>query len=175
MKVKAALALSVLSLATASAWAEGGPKRLDADLRGYNEPPAVSTPASGDFDARIDNDRQEISWKLTYGGFETGVTVTQAHIHLGQRNVNGGIAVFLCSNLGNGPAGTQACPQAGTIEGIIRPADVIGPAGQGLAAGEFAELVAAIRAGVTYVNVHTSARPGGEIRDQIHTDRGRHN
>src|SRR6266511_100694 len=81
---------------------------------------------------------------------------------------SGGIVVFLCSNLGNGPAGTQACPAApATITGTLRAADVIGPAGQGIAAGEFAEFLAAIRAGVTYVNIHSSIYPGGEIRAQI--------
>jgi CHRD domain len=44
---------------------------------------------------------------------------------------------------------------------------VIGPAGQGIAPGEFAELVAAIRAHATYVNVHTNVRTGGEIRGLV--------
>jgi len=42
-----------------------------------------------------------------------------------------------------------------------------GAASQGLAAGEFTELVRAIRAGATYVNVHTTGHPGGEIRAQL--------
>ena len=79
--------------------------------------------------------------------------------------------MFLCTNLGNGPAGTQACPPApATVSGTIRPADVIGPAGQGITAGEFDELVDAIRAGMTYANVHTTERPGGEIRAQLELD-----
>jgi CHRD domain len=55
-----------------------------------------------------------------------------------------------------------------TIHGTIRPADVVRPAGQGLAAGEFDELVSAIFAGVTYANVHSATFPGGEIRAQLH-------
>lgn len=71
------------------------------------------------------------------------------------------------STLG-GPAGTQLCPSApATITGTIRAADVIGPEGQGIAAGEFDELILAVREGATYVNVHTSGRPGGEVRGQI--------
>src|SRR4029079_7732711 len=94
--------------------------------------------------------------------------VPQAHIHLGGRSQNGGIIVFLCSNLGNGPAGTQACPAApATITGTLRPADAIGPAGQGITAGEFDELIAAIRADATYVNVHSTLYQGGEIRAQL--------
>jgi hypothetical protein len=87
--------------------------------------------------------------------------------------VNGGISVFLCSNLGNGPAGTQPCPPSGTVTGTIRPVDVIGPTGQGIAPGEFAELVTALRDGVAYANVHSNVWPGGEIRGQLsHSDEG---
>ena len=69
--------------------------------------------------------------------------------------------MFLCTNLGNGPAGTQACPPPpATIRGTIRPADVIGPATQGIEAGEFGELLDAIDAGVTYVNVHSTQVAG---------------
>ena len=81
--------------------------------------------------------------------------------------------MFFCTNLGNGPAGTQACPSApATVTGTITPADVIGPAGQGITAGQFDELVAAIRAGVTYANVHSSLYPGGEIRAQLEGGKG---
>ena len=70
-------------------------------------------------------------------------------------------------HLGNGPAGTQACPPDGTVTGTIRPVDVIGPAGQGIAAGEFDELVQALRDGFAYANVHSSLVPAGEIRGQL--------
>jgi hypothetical protein len=56
------------------------------------------------------------------------------------------------------------------VSGVLTPANVIGPAAQGVAPGEFAELVRAIRAGVTYANVHTQAFMGGEIRGQISSD-----
>ena len=48
---------------------------------------------------------------------------------------------------------------------------MVGPAGQGLAPGEFDELVRAMRAGATYANVHTTLVPGGEIRGQIDGNR----
>jgi hypothetical protein len=86
--------------------------------------------------------------------------------------------VFLCTNLAP-PAGVplpQACPAApATITGTLVPADVGATANsiaQGINLGEFEELVRAIRAGATYVNVHTIGFPGGEIRGQL--DRRHH-
>jgi hypothetical protein len=96
-------------------------------------------------------------------GLSQGISkgLTQSHIHFGARAQTGGISVFFCSNLGNGPAGTPACPASAPednpLTGVSTAANVIGPAGQGIAAGEFAELVAAIRAGVAYVNVHSTS------------------
>ena len=114
----------------------------------------------------VDAKDDAVTYRLSYSSLAGDVL--QAHIHLGTRHQSGGIAVFLCSNLGNGPAGTQSCPPApATITGTIRPADVIGPAAQGLAPGQFAQLLDAARAGATYVNVHSSAFPGGEIRAQL--------
>jgi hypothetical protein len=143
------------------------------DLTGYEEVPAISTDGNGTFRARIARDTEEITYELTYGALSGNVR--QSHIHFGQMSVNGGISVFLCTNIGNAPAGVtvQACPQEGTITGTIRPGDVVGPAEQGIAAGEFAELVRAIRAGVAYVNVHTDPFPGGEIRGQLGDKRDR--
>jgi hypothetical protein len=168
-----AFALSAVVAATAgasSAAAGNGPDNtqntLAVQLSGYQEDPLVlSTIGKGQFVARVDTRKQEITYRLSYSGL---VGVTQAHIHLGGASQSGGISVFLCSNLGNGPAGTQACPPApATVTGTIRPVDVIGPVNQGIGAQEFAELAAAIQAGVTYVNVHTGAFPGGEIRAQL--------
>ena len=135
-------------------------------LKPFEEVPALSSTATGTFFARIDTTAGTIAYQLTYSGLQSGVT--QAHIHVGQRSVNGGISVFLCSNLGNGPAGTQACPTpGGTITGLLLSSNVIGPSGQGISPGEFDELVRAIRNGVAYANVHSNAFPGGEVRGQL--------
>jgi hypothetical protein len=57
--------------------------------------------------------------------------------------------------------------QSGTVTGLLTQANVVGPAGQGIPPTQFAEIVAAIRAGVAYVNVHSSTFLGGEIRGQL--------
>ncbi len=141
---------------------------VHARLHGYQEVPAISSPGRGEFRASIDRRAGTIHYELSYSGLQGNVT--QAHIHLGQHGVNGGISVWLCGTAAlPGPAGTPSC--AGTTDGgasgMLMAANVIGPGGQLLAAGEFDELVDAILAGVTYANVHTTAAAGGEIRGQI--------
>jgi hypothetical protein len=91
------------------------------------------------------------------------------HIHFGQLSVNGGISVWLCQTAAFvDPTGlAPTCVQSGTITGLLTQANVVGPAEQGIAPAQFAEIVAAIRAGVAYVNVHSSVFPGGEIRGQF--------
>ena len=144
-------------------------KGFRAVLLDTEEVPAVSTVGHGGFGLRLSPDGTALHYQLAYDALEGDVT--QAHIHVGQEDVNGGIAAFLCSNLGNGPAGTQPCPAPpATISGIITAADVVGPASQGVAAGELDELVRAIRRGVAYANVHSTKFPGGEVRSQIDHD-----
>ena len=150
-----------------------GVRRIREFLIGFEEVPSVSTTANGKFRARISEDNTEIRYKLTYRELEGDVQ--QAHIHFGQKGVNGGITVFLCTNLGNGPEGTQPCPPPpATITGTIRAVDVspdipstAAARAQGLEPGEFQEFLEALRAGVTYVNVHSSKFPAGEMRSQI--------
>jgi hypothetical protein len=138
-----------------------------ADLEGFQEVPAISTVASGRFRAWVDTKANTITWKLSYQGLEGDVQ--QSHVHFGQLSVNGGVSFFLCSNLGNGPAGTQACPVGpAELTGVITAEQVVGPAGSGIEAGAMAEIVAAIRNGTAYANVHSSKWPAGEIRGQLH-------
>jgi hypothetical protein len=148
--------------------------RVSAELRPSNEVPAVSSPAEGHFSAQIDAAAGQITYELTFSGLQANVT--QSHIHFAQPNVNGGIVVWLCGTATNpGPAGTQTCPQAGTITGVITGANIQTVATQGIATNEFDELVAAIRNGLAYANVHTAQSPGGEIRGQIRRGNGHDN
>ena len=161
--------------------AGGGTKNFrGSPLNGYEENPDISTVATGSFDARLSNDGTSIHYRLTYSGLEGDVL--QSHVHFGKAAVNGGISFFLCAN-GNvpapAPAGTPACPgpHSGTVEDDIVAADVIGPTGQGIEVANLAEILAAMRAGHAYANVHSTKWPGGEIRAQIDDhgfrDRGR--
>jgi len=163
----------VLVAVGAVAAASGGGGKLDESLTGYQEVPALSTSGAGEFHATISDDDHAIRYRLTFSRLETDAT--QAHIHFENATNNGGIVAFLCTNLGNAPAGTDppACPPGGgTVSGTLTPADVsAGAAAQGIAAGEFSELVDAIKAGATYVNVHSADRPGGEIRAQLELSR----
>lgn len=172
LRVKLAVGVAVLGVAGVGTAAIAHDRsRFGASLTGYEEIPTLSTQGGGTFQASINRGKDEIRYTLSYHGpfdaVPAGGTVTQAHIHLGARAFSGGVAAFLCSNLGNGPAGTPSCPAEGMVSGTITPAQVVGPAGQGIAAGEFAELVRALRAGAAYANVHTTTFPAGEIRGQI--------
>lgn len=140
---------------------------IQARLSGYDETPStISTTATGTFKAKITKDNT-IEYELSYADLRGDVSMS--HIHFGKPGTTGGIAAWLCQGTSAGPAGTPPCEGArtGTATGIITAAQVIGPAGQGIAAGEFDELIAAIREGATYVNVHSSVVPSGEIRGLI--------
>jgi hypothetical protein len=170
--VIATLAVGVAALGIAAFALAGGSgagfNHLTATMSGYQEVPAISSTGTADFTADVSQDGNSIAWQLSYSGLEGDVT--QSHIHFGQRSVSGPISVFLCTNLNNGPAGTQACPgpHSGTISGTFTAADVTGgAAAQGIRAGEYDELVRAIDAGKTYANLHTTTWPGGEIRAQL--------
>jgi len=146
--------------------------QIGALLTGYEEVPAVSTTAQGEFSATIAPDGEAIIYTETYSGLQG--TVTQSHIHVAQLGVNGSIVIFLCQTAANpDPTGlAPQCPQEGTVSGAITAANVIAgapPNPQQLAAGDLAAVLTAIRAGPAYANVHTAPSPGGEIRGQIRT------
>jgi len=187
-----AAAVAALTLGTLCGYAPFAAGRDDDDrgrgtittwLSGYNEvhfvagPPAalrgaVSTKATGKFRARINDRHDTIEYELNYANLEGAVT--QAHIHFGQQSTVGGIVVWLCQTAANpAPAAVAATPMCppdtlgGAVTGTITPAQVLAQPLQGINAGEFEELVRAIRAGATYVNVHSSLHGPGEIRGQL--------
>jgi CHRD domain len=150
--------------------AGGGSKNFSGSpLNGYEENPDISTVASGSFTARLSDDGQSIHYKLSYSGLEGNVT--QSHVHFGKAAVNGGVSFFLCATPATQPAPpaptAPTCPQSGVVEDDIVAADVIGPTGQGIEAGNLPEILAAMRAGHAYANVHSTKWPSGEIRAQL--------
>lgn len=183
VRLKVAVGVTVVGIAGIGTAAIAHDRsRFSASISGFEEVPTLSTDANGLFKASISRGGDEIRYVLSYRGpfnadnTPAGSTVTQAHIHLGARAVNGGVSVFLCANPPAGPPATvptpPTCPAIeGTVTGALTANDVIGPANQGIAAGEFAELVRAMRAGATYVNIHTTPGfPAGEIRGQVSDD-----
>jgi len=153
-----AFALTALASYGTAALGQKGDDRA-RKMSGYLEVPSISTTGRGTIQTRINN--STIEYRLTYSGLS--VNPFAAHIHFAQPSVNGGIAAFLC-----GGGGKPACPVSpGTISGTIAAGDVLPVAGQGIAAGEINELIAAMKAGFTYANVHTATHGGGEIRGQI--------
>ena len=143
-------------------------------LNGVQEVPVVSTTGSGTFEAVINRDEDEIEYTLTFQQLEGDVT--QSHIHIGPAQNSGGIVLWLCQTIANpAPAGTTPPPcfnagdsaRANTVTGVLRASDVRVLPANGIATDEFAEVIKLIRAGKTYVNVHSLKFGAGEIRSQI--------
>jgi hypothetical protein len=157
------IAVAVLILAGLHAVADPNANVFRADLDGYHETPlSISTNATGSFQAHLNPAGDEITYELQYSGLEGGNTLF-AHVHIGQMGTSGGVMFFLCGG-GNKPA----CPNgSATITGTVNASDIIGPSGQGVAPGQFAEAISAMRAGSAYANVHTALYQPGEIRGQI--------
>ena len=114
--------------------------RASATLSAAQETPAPTGvgKAKGTFTATL-TDGGKLTYRLTFSGL-SGRAVA-AHIHAGKTGVSGPVLVPLCATACTSPAkGTT------TVK---------------------ASVVAALRAGTTYVNVHTAANPAGEIRGQV--------
>lgn len=106
-------------------------------LRGASEVPPVTTSASGSGTVTIRDDRS-VSAKITV----TGMTATAAHIHEAAAGANGPVIVPFTKTADN------------TFEA---------PPGAKLTDAQYASY----KAGKLYVNVHSAANPGGEIRAQL--------
>ena len=136
-----------------------GSENLRTHMIGGEENPANASQAQGQAIFRLSEDGTELQYKLIVANIEN---VLQSHIHMAPAGVNGGIVVWLYPSAP--PASLIPGRSDGILaEGVIRDANVIGAlSGQGVAG-----LMAAIRAGNTYVNVHTTQFPPGEIRGQV--------
>ena len=138
---------------------------------GNGETGAILSEGQGTLKLDLDRVAQTLTYTLTYSGLSS--SVLQAHIHFAKIHVAGGIIVFLCTNLGNGPAGTPACPNpGGTVSGTITPASVLAVPGQNITAGDFDALEDALTSQTAYGNIHTNNFKAGEIRGEIRPTEG---
>src|SRR6266699_1750835 len=159
------MAVAALILA-GLAIADSGTRFFRASLDGYHETPlSISTNGTVSFRDTLNPTGDELTYELQYSGLEGG-PILFAHVHIGQIGTTGGVMFFLC-----GGGGKPACPNGpATVTGTVTAPNVIGPAGQGVAPGEFAEVIQAMRAGAAYANIHSMVYPTGEIRGQINED-----
>jgi|RhiMetdeSRZDD1v2_1073273.scaffolds.fasta_scaffold17972_3 hypothetical protein len=175
--LRAATALTAVLLAAA---AVGGAVRASDDdhddknrgqeftarLIGAEEVPPVVTDTTGKVEIQLNADETKLDFELTV---RKGVRVTQSHIHCAPKGVNGPIVVFLAGfhNRGWDVNGRWVENATATDANVMPP-----PAGSTcpVPLNNLRDLAAAIRQGNTYVNVHTVAHPGGEIRGQLHRD-----
>ncbi|SEN13279.1 CHRD domain-containing protein [Lihuaxuella thermophila] len=130
-------------------------KQFFAFLLGAEEVPPVRTPATGSFIAWVNKDRTKIHYRLNVENIRN---MTQAHIHLGARGVNGPVVADLFRSVKRGISVAQGC-----VNGTITRRDLVGP----LRGKSIASLVECMKKCKTYVNVHTEQNPNGEIRGQI--------
>lgn len=117
-------------------------------LSGAQEVPAVATAATGEATVVISADNSTIWYVVDYSGLSGALAA--AHIHTGVAGVAGGVIL---------PLVASASPMVGSLT-----ATNFTPSG---AITTFAQAVAAIKTGAAYVNLHTAANPGGEIRGQL--------
>lgn len=135
---------------------------LVALLDGGQEVPPVESDATGVATFQYRRGSGEISFRLIVANIEN---VTMAHIHFAPRGANGPVVAWLYPDA----APPQLIPgrsQGILAEGVITADSLVGP----LLGQELDALIDLMLAGNTYVNVHTSQFPPGEIRGQI--DRG---
>ena len=169
MKTKS-IGIWVITALTASLFAvpvaHSATERFSANLGGENEVPPINTAGSAQFHMQIVDGN--ITFSLSFADLSSNLGA--AHLHFAPTKVAGGVMIFLC-----GGGGQSACPAttSGTITGTIMAANVTGPGGQGIAAGDLDSALEAVRAGLSYANMHTVNFGGGEIRGQVHPGNGR--
>jgi hypothetical protein len=161
--VAVAAAIMVLSASSASAI----PITFIANLNGANEVPTVSTPGTGLATVFLDPTAQTLQVNATFSGLTSSDTM--AHIHCcAPLGTNAGVATALPAFPGF-PLGVTSGTYSSQVFDLTQ-STIYNPAfitlEGGLAQAE-AALIAGIEGGQTYFNIHTTARPGGEIRGQL--------
>jgi hypothetical protein len=133
-------------------------EQFTAKLLGKSEIPPVTTTATGIATFIVSQDGTSMSYVLSVSDI-TGVM--RAYLHAGPSTQNGPIIVGLFNpSMAGHPTGKV---HGSLSKGIIRASNLTGP----LAGKELSDLTLLIKTGNTYVNVHTTQNPGGEIRGQL--------
>jgi hypothetical protein len=147
-------AASAPAAAPAPAAAMHGQKFI-AKLTGYNQVPPINTKASGNFEMELSPDGTISNYIINVTNISN---VTLAHIHEGEKGINGPIIYTLYKS-------TNA---KGEINGILSKGKVYSNLLEGPLAGKYiSNLIDLINQGNAYVNVHTKQNPQGEIRGQV--------
>ncbi len=137
------------------------PEMFAAQLAGSNEIPPVATTASGSATFVVRGDTA-----IDYTVNVTGLAgTTMAHLHVGGAGVNGPVAVWLLPPDGTAPQAPGPLVTGVLAAGRIR-ASSIRPLAAGQAPITLDSLRTLLRTGQIYVNVHTQANGGGELRGQ---------
>ncbi len=152
--------MALLVVGAAPALSQGPDSNFRTHLTGDEEVPAVETQAQGQAIFKLSADGESLDYKLIVANIEN---VLMAHIHLAPAGQNGGVVVWLYPEDGP-PAELIPGRTDGVLaEGTITAQDLVGA----LDGATLEDLLEAMRAGNTYVNVHTTQNPGGEVRGQI--------
>ncbi|MFP3947316.1 MAG: CHRD domain-containing protein [Longimicrobiales bacterium] len=155
----AALGSADHGLSLTAAPAAAGARNFVAPLDSDQEVPSVDSRARGMAHFQLSLDGDELSYRLNVANIQD---VLMAHIHLAPRGENGGIVVWLYPS--SPPPELIPGRSNGTLAtGTVAADDLVGDLG----GEELSALLDAMEAGDTYVNVHTTANPAGEIRGQI--------
>jgi hypothetical protein len=129
-----------------------------AHLTGAQEVPPSGSEATGTLDLRLTDNDTKLRFRLR----AEGVTrIVQSHIHIGAPGTNGPVVVFFFAPTPN-TADKAVTGEDFEVRGVRTAADFALPAGV-----TFAAFLADLRSGNPYVNIHSPAHPGGEIRGQI--------
>ena len=139
-----------------------GDGNFTAHLTGGQEVPPVTTRGLGQAAFSVNEDGTEVRFKLLVTNVKD---ITQAHIHCGPPGVNGPVVVFLFGMVSAGVNLTGLLSEGSfTNTNIIaRPDSAACPGG----IGSLDDLLAKMRTGGAYANVHTLVNPGGEVRGLI--------
>ena len=136
-------------------------REFKAVLNGANESTPVVTDATGKAEFEVNRDQTKIKFELTIrNATDIFSGDNGAHIHCAAKGVNGPIVAHLEGPIPGGFDGKVE------IEATLTAANITNPA----CGATIADLVQSMRDGRTYVNAHSLAFPGGEIRGQIEGD-----